>query len=147
MSLHWVNSVKVLILFWTIDDLFMMTSSVWSFLESFGKLWRYHICEITWHLCDTFATLWYRTIWHSLPHSSQDFGLRQVQCLLLKSYSIVNLFHDTWPNSCDRCHLSPQNVLLNRTQLIRKNQKIDKNEIFVIFETDLLNHQEQIKSS
>ena len=27
-----------------------------------------------------------------------------------------------------------------------KNQKIDKNEIFVIFETDLLNHQEQIKS-
>ena len=44
-------------------------------------------------------------------------------------------------------YLSPQNVLLNRTQLIRKNQKIDKNEIFVIFETDLLNHQEQIKSS
>ena len=28
----------------------------------------------------------------------------------------------------------------------RNNQKMIKNEIFIIFETDLLDHQEQIKS-
>ena len=92
VSLQWVSAVRLIILFWTIDDLFMMTSSVWSFLEIFLNFWRYHIFGVMWHHVTSRDMMW-----HYVTLSPRyDIVLFDTYCLI-KVKTLVSIKFNIFP--------------------------------------------------